>query len=69
VGGIQWEILCWHDETGMLYATPDEVQRRSAIDRYELRQAQRRADAELQKNQQLSTYLRSIGVDPDNLPS
>jgi Uma2 family endonuclease len=69
VGGIQREILCWYDETGNAYATPDEVQRQSAIDRYELRQAKRRAEAELQKNQQLSAYLRSIGIDPDNLPS
>ena len=62
VGGIQQEILCWFDETGTPYPTPDDLHRQSALDRHQLRQEQRRVEA-------LSDYLRSIGLDPDNLPN
>ena len=76
VGGIQQEILCWFDETGTPYPTPDDLHRQSAIDRYQLRQEQRRADEQQQRAEdqqqellKVRNYLRSIGIDPDNLPT
>lgn len=76
VGGIQQEILCWFDETGIAYPTPDDLHRQSAVDRYQLRQEQRRADEQQQRAEdqqqeilKIRSYLRSIGIDPDNLPT
>ena len=57
--GIQQELLCWYDEQGNRYLTADE----NAF--YQ----QQRAEQERQRAEKLAQYLRSIGVDPDNLPS
>ena len=76
VGGIQQEILCWFDETGTPYPTPDDLHRQSAIDRYQLRQEKRRADEQQQRAEdqqqellKVRNYLRSVGIDPDDLPT
>jgi len=76
VGGIQQEILCWFDKTGIAYLTPDDLHRQYAVDRYQLRQEQRRADEQQQRAEdqqqeifKIRGYLRSIGIDPDNLPT
>ncbi len=57
--GIPQEILCWYSEQGNRYLTADE----NAF--YQ----QQRAEQEGQRAEKLAQYLRSIGIDPDNLPS
>ncbi|WP_448561413.1 hypothetical protein [Trichothermofontia sp.] len=56
VGGIEKEILAWYDAQGNAYPTPGDVERQ-------------RAEAERRRAEQLAHYLRSLGVDPDNLPN
>lgn len=79
VGGIDMEVLLWHNKQGHAYPVPEEELRRM---RSQLEAAQRRAEAaqrraeaaqeqaELaeQRAAQMAKYLRSLGLDPDNLP-
>ncbi|MCC3463730.1 MAG: hypothetical protein JGK26_29000 [Microcoleus sp. PH2017_27_LUM_O_A] len=58
IGGIEQEILVWYDESGNIYPLPDVV---AGQMREELRVERQRAD-------RLAEYLRSQGIDPDNLP-
>ena len=54
------------------YPTSDEMieatQSQLMAERQKLKAASHRADAERQKAEQMADYLRSLGVDPDNLP-
>ncbi|MBD2446977.1 Uma2 family endonuclease [Nostoc sp. FACHB-152] len=59
VGGIPIELLSWYDERGTRYLTSEEQAEQEKI---RAEQAQIRAE-------QLAQYLRSLGIDPDNLPS
>ncbi len=65
VAGIQQEILCWYDRQGNRYLMAEEQadQERSRAD-----QEQSRADQEQSRADQLAKYLRSQGIDPENLP-
>ena len=54
IGGIDQEILCWYNAQGSAYPTPDEIQTQ--------------LESERQRLEQLEQYLRSLGIDPDNLP-
>ena len=86
-GGIEMEVLLWHDQQGQSYPMPDEALRQMQA---QLEQQRRRAEraeqqteaakrrAELERQQaklerqradQLADYLRSLGIDPDNLPT
>ena len=60
-GGIPQEILSWFDLEGCPYPTPDEIRQQLIAER-------QRAEAEYQRAEELAQYLRSLGVDPDNLP-
>ena len=79
LGGIEQEVLLWFDADGNAYPTSDEViastKSELIAERQKAQAEKQRADAEHQKAQtekqraeQLAEYLRSLGVDPDNLP-
>ncbi len=65
VGGLEREILTWYDKEGNRYLSGEELadQERSRAD-----QEQQRADQEQRQREKLEAYLRSKGIDPDQLP-
>jgi len=74
--GMEQEMLLWCDDTGRVHAPPEvsreellREQRRSQRERLRADQEQRRATAAEHQAQKLADYLRSLGVDPDNLPN
>jgi len=76
LGGIEQEILVWYDDQGNAYPTPDDVRAQLRQQQQELEaarqrteEAEQRAEAERQRAEQLVQYLRSLGLDPDNLPN
>ncbi|MEB3356613.1 MAG: Uma2 family endonuclease [Synechococcales bacterium] len=73
VGGIELEVLLWHDEQGQLYPVPEEELRRLRAQTQQLQQQveaeRQRAEVERQRAARLAEYLRSLGLDPDNLPN
>lgn len=58
IGGIQQEFLSWYNEQCDRYLMAEEI----------AQQESQRAQNEQERSEQLAQYLRSIGVDPDNLP-
>ncbi len=57
IGGIQQEFLSWYDEHGDRYLMAEEI----------AQQQSRIAQAEQHRAEHLAQYLRSLGIDPDNL--
>ena len=55
--GTEGLWLRWHDHTGWI---PTPIERANA--------ESQRANAESQRAEKLAAYLRSQGIDPDNLP-
>lgn len=68
IGGVQLEILCWYDEAGHPYPTPDRIRERLAREHQRAEIERQRADVERQRAEKLAQYVRSLGIDPDNLP-
>ncbi|NJM47746.1 MAG: hypothetical protein HC860_17580 [Alkalinema sp. RU_4_3] len=79
IGGIEQEILTWYNEDGIAYETPENVmeemkaqvrlQREQMREQLEqMREQQAALDAEHERAERLAAYLRSQGIDPDNLP-
>ncbi len=72
VGGIDQEILTWYDQQGDRYLSAEELadQERSRAEQEQLRaeQERSRAEQEQRQRQRLEAYLRSQGIDPDQLP-
>lgn len=70
--GIELEILMWHDEQGMPYPLPEEAMQRLQVVVERLQQQleaeRQQTQAERQRADRLANYLRSLGIDPDNLP-
>jgi Uma2 family endonuclease len=66
IGGIQQEFLSWYNEQGDRYLMADEIAQQES---QRAENEQQRAEQEKQRAEQLAQYLRSIGVDPDNLPN
>ena len=66
LGGIEQEVLLWFDANGKAYPTPDEIIQTTQA---QLTAERQRANEEQQRADQLAEYLRSLGVDPDNLPA
>jgi len=64
-GGWLGEWLYWYNEDGDRYQTAEElvVQEREAK-----KQAEAIADRERQAKERLATYLRSLGINPDEIP-
>ncbi|NEQ29429.1 MAG: hypothetical protein F6K04_00190 [Leptolyngbya sp. SIO4C5] len=55
VGGLSQEILTWYDAQGNRYPSAEEQERQ-------------RAQQERQRAERLAAYLRSRGIDPNQLP-
>jgi len=66
VGGIEQELLSWYDEQGNRYLNAEEIAQQ---ERQRAEQERQRAEQERQRAEKLEEYLRSLGVDPDNLPN
>ena len=73
LGDMEQEVLLWYDAEGKAYPTPDEIiqatQSQLIAQQQKAEAEQQRANAERQRADQLAEYLRSLGVDPDNLPN
>ena len=87
IGGIPQELLCWYDERGNRYLTPEEQlqqerqraeqerqraeqeRQRAEQEKQRAEQEKQRAEQEKQRAEQLAEYLRSLGIDPNNLQS
>jgi len=63
--GIMREWLYWYNEAGQRYFAPEELLTQV---RQRAEQELQRAEQESRRVEQLSAYLRSQGIDPDNLP-
>ncbi|MEC4818571.1 MAG: Uma2 family endonuclease [Scytonema sp. PMC 1069.18] len=59
MGGIPQELLFWYNEQGERYLSAEEL----------AQQEQLRAQQEQLRAEKLAQYLRSLGIDPENLPS
>ncbi len=60
--GIHARQLRWFTATGELIPLPEEAERQRA------EQAQQQAEQARQAKERLEAYLRSQGIDPDQLP-
>ena len=71
-GGIELEVLLWHDEQGVAYPLPDEALDRSQalVQRLQkqVEAERRRADSAEQQIERMAQQLRSLGIDSNNLP-
>lgn len=61
--GIHEHQLRWFSTDGVLIPLPEEAERQRA------EQERQRANQERQRAEKLESYLRSQGIDPDNLPN
>ena len=79
IGGIEQEILSWYDQQAKVYPLPETImqqmrqqleteQQRAETERQRAETERRRAETERRRAEQLAQYLRSQGIDPDNLP-
>jgi Uma2 family endonuclease len=59
MGGIPQELLFWYNKQGERYLSAEEL----------AQQEQLRAQQEQLRAEKLAQYLRSLGIDPENLPS
>ncbi|MCL6436890.1 MAG: Uma2 family endonuclease [Leptolyngbyaceae cyanobacterium HOT.MB2.61] len=68
---MQREALSWFDEKGDRYLTPEEQaeqeRQRAEQERQRAEQERQRAEQERQAKERLERYLRSQGIDPENL--
>ncbi len=72
LGGIQREWLAWHNASGYPYPLPQELIRQLQAqlnrERQRAETERQRAETERQRAERLAEYVRSLGLDPDNLP-
>jgi Uma2 family endonuclease len=79
IGGIEQEVLLWYDAQGQSYLMPDQVIRdmrtqliaerqQAEVERQRAEGERQRAEVERQRAERLAEYVRSLGIDPDNLP-
>ena len=78
VGGIEQEVLLWHDAQGQLYPLSEQLigdlQEQVRAGREQLRaeklrakQAEQVASEERRRAELLAEHLRSLGIDPDSI--
>ncbi len=71
LAGIQYSCLLWHSKAGEPYDPPTVELQKMAEQLHQQKQraeqAEQQLELERQTNQQLRDYLRSLGLDPDNL--
>jgi Uma2 family endonuclease len=66
---LRREVLSWFDERGDRYLSAEEQERqRTEQERQAKEQAQQRAEQERQQRERLEAFLRSQGIDPNQLP-
>jgi hypothetical protein len=58
IGGIEQEVLLWFNQQGKAYPMPDQV----------IHEIQAQLATERQRAERLADYVRSLGLDPDNIP-
>jgi hypothetical protein len=63
----QGELVIYRPD-GQKFLTSVELEKLAQQERQRAEQERQRAEQERQRAEQLAAYLRSIGVDPDNLP-
>jgi hypothetical protein len=72
IGGIEQEVLLWYDAQGKPYPMPEtliqDMQEQLVAERQRAEADRRQAQVERQRAERLAAYLRSQGIDPDNLP-
>lgn len=70
--GIRFETglgeLAIYHPSGQRFLTSVELEQRAKQAELLLEQERQRADQERQRAEQMASYLRSLGIDPDNLP-
>lgn len=66
-GGIEREVLRWYDEDGQAHLSSEEKIEKLRSQLKEI-EAERRKIAINRKIERMESYLRSLGIDPDNLP-
>lgn len=62
VGGIEQEVLLWHDAKGKAYPLSEQI---IAELQTSIKAERQRAEAERQRADRLAAYLQSQGIDPD----
>jgi Uma2 family endonuclease len=65
LGGIEQEVLLWHDAQGQPQLLPDQQLQTLQT---QLRAERERIALERDRADRLAAHLRSLGVDPDQLP-
>ena len=69
---IDREALGWFDERGDRYLTPaeraEQAQQQAEQAQQQAEQAQQQAEQAQQRAERLAEYVRSLGLDPENLP-
>jgi hypothetical protein len=65
IGGIEQEVLLWFNQQGKAYPMPDQVIHEIQA---QLASERQRAEAERERAERLADYVRSLGLDPDNIP-
>ncbi|NJL10795.1 MAG: Uma2 family endonuclease [Calothrix sp. SM1_7_51] len=65
ISGLPQEFLSWYDQQGNRYLTSEEIAQQ---EREKAQLEKQRAEYEQKRAEQLAQYLRSLGIDPDNLP-
>jgi Uma2 family endonuclease len=58
IAGIEQEVLLWYNAQGQPYPMPDQV----------IRDIRAQLTAERQRAERLAEYVRSLGIDPNDLP-
>jgi hypothetical protein len=70
---IEQEVLAWYDESGDIYPLPEtlvqQMRQQLMIERQRVETERQRAETERQRAERLAQYLRSQGIDPDQLPN
>jgi len=71
VGGIEQEVLLWHNEKGKVYPLSEqllaEMKDEVLAEKQRAEAEKQRAEAEKQRADKLADYLRSQGIDPDSI--
>ena len=76
VGGLPQEILTWYDAGGDRYLSPEEQERQRTLQEQRAKEQAQQGEAqerkakeqERQQRERLEAFLRSQGIDPNQLP-
>ncbi|MEM8603765.1 MAG: Uma2 family endonuclease, partial [Cyanobacteria bacterium P01_H01_bin.121] len=72
IGGIEQEVLLWHSAQGIAHPLPEtamrQLKQQLQMERQQVTLERQRAAQERQRAERLAAHLRSLGIDPDQLP-